>query len=99
PAPSTTLFPYTTLFRSAADGAAMRRTMAEDSVDLVLFDLGLFGEDGLIFICHICVQSNVGVIIVTGSGESVDRSVSLELGADDLDRKSTRLNSSHVKIS
>jgi DNA-binding response OmpR family regulator len=67
----------------AADGAGMRRIMAEGRVDLVLLDLGLPGEDGLSLTRHIRAQSNVGVIIVTGSGESVDRIVSLELGADD----------------
>ncbi|MCC6534712.1 MAG: response regulator [Burkholderiales bacterium] len=67
----------------AGDGEQMRRIMAQDKVDLVLLDLGLPGEDGLALTRHIRTQSNVGVIIVTGSGESVDRIVSLELGADD----------------
>jgi DNA-binding response OmpR family regulator len=67
----------------AADGTEMRRVMAENRVDLVLLDLGLPGEDGLSLTRHLRAQSNVGVIIVTGSGESVDRIVSLELGADD----------------
>jgi DNA-binding response OmpR family regulator len=65
------------------DGEGMRRTMREDPVDVVLLDLGLPGEDGLSLTRHIRAHSNVGVIIVTGSGESVDRIVSLELGADD----------------
>lgn len=66
-----------------ADGEAMRRMMGECKPDLVLLDLGLPGEDGLTLTRHIRAQSNVGVIIVTGSGESVDRIVGLELGADD----------------
>lgn len=67
----------------AADGRQMRERMAQHKVDLVLLDLGLPGEDGLALTRHIRSHSNVGVIIVTGSGESVDRIVSLELGADD----------------
>lgn len=67
----------------APDGAGMRRIMREDPADVVLLDLGLPGEDGLSLTRHIRAHSNVGVIIVTGSGESVDRIVSLELGADD----------------
>lgn len=67
----------------AADGKQMRERMAGHKVDLVLLDLGLPGEDGLALIRHIRSFSNVGVIIVTGSGESVDRIVGLELGADD----------------
>ena len=66
-----------------ADGNAMRRSMEESKPDLVLLDLGLPGEDGLTLTRHIRAHSNVGVIIVTGSGESVDRIVGLELGADD----------------
>ena len=65
------------------DGAGLKRAMAESKPDLVLLDLGLPGEDGLTLTRQIRAQSNVGVIIVTGSGESVDRIVSLELGADD----------------
>lgn len=67
----------------ASDGQEMREQMARRSVDLVLLDLGLPGEDGLALTRHIRSHSNVGVIIVTGSGESVDRIVGLELGADD----------------
>lgn len=67
----------------AADGQQMRSRMAAEKIDLVLLDLGLPGEDGLALTRHIRSFSNVGVIIVTGSGESVDRIVSLELGADD----------------
>lgn len=67
----------------ALDGEAMRRVMAESGVDLILLDLGLPGEDGLALMRHIRSHSNIGVIIVTGSGESVDRIVGLELGADD----------------
>ena len=67
----------------AADGAGMRRVMDESRPDLVLIDLALPGEDGLTLTRHIRAQSKVGVIIVTGSGESVDRIVGLELGADD----------------
>jgi len=68
---------------AVADGAAMRHAMAESPVDIVLLDLGLPGEDGLALTREIRSHSSVGVIIVTGSGEAVDRIVGLELGADD----------------
>jgi DNA-binding response OmpR family regulator len=67
----------------AADGAGLREAMAASTIDLVLLDLGLPGEDGLALTRHIRAHSNVGIIIVTGSGEAVDRIVGLELGADD----------------
>lgn len=67
----------------AADGNAMRRVLAEEMVDLVLLDLGLPGEDGFDLTRHLRANWRGPVIIVTGRGESVDRVVGLELGADD----------------
>ena len=67
----------------AADGAAMRSTLAAESVDLVLLDLGLPGEDGFELTRYLREHWRGAVIIVTGRGESVDRVVGLELGADD----------------
>ena len=67
----------------AADGTAMRRVLAEQAVDLVLLDLGLPGEDGFDLTRHLRTHWRGPVIIVTGRGESVDRVVGLELGADD----------------
>lgn len=67
----------------AVDGAGLRAAMAASKVDIVLLDLGLPGEDGSSLTRHIRAHSNVGIIIVTGSGEAVDRIVGLELGVDD----------------
>jgi two-component system, OmpR family, response regulator len=68
---------------AVADGASMRTTLAQGSVDLVLLDLGLPGEDGLDLTRYLRTHWGGPVIIVTGRGESVDRVVGLELGADD----------------
>ncbi len=65
------------------DGVAMRRVLAGDTVDLVLLDLGLPGEDGFDLTRYLRSDWCGPVIIVTGRGESVDRVVGLELGADD----------------
>jgi len=67
----------------AADGPAMRSTLATETVDLVLLDLGLPGEDGFELTRYLREHWRGAVIIVTGRGESVDRVVGLELGADD----------------
>jgi two-component system OmpR family response regulator len=68
---------------AAHDGHSMRRIMAQGPVDLVLLDLILPGEDGLTLARNLRVGSDVGIIILTGRGETVDRIVGLEMGADD----------------
>lgn len=69
---------------AVADGAAMRRHLTEHPVDLVLLDLGLPQEDGLVLARELRSRNDVpGIIIVTGRGEPVDRILGLELGADD----------------
>jgi two-component system, OmpR family, response regulator len=69
--------------RTAADGHAMRAELAISPVDLVLLDLGLPGEDGLEITRYLRANWQCAVIIITGRGDSVDRVVGLELGADD----------------
>jgi DNA-binding response OmpR family regulator len=68
---------------TAANGAEMRDALAQDAFDLVLLDLGLPGEDGLTLTRELRAEWGGAVIIITGRGESVDRVVGLELGADD----------------
>jgi len=68
---------------TANDGEAMRRVMAQGPVDLVLLDLILPGEDGLTLARKLRLNSNVGIIILTGRGETLDRIIGLEMGADD----------------
>jgi two-component system OmpR family response regulator len=67
----------------AHDGQGMRRLMAQAPVDLVILDLMLPGEDGLTLARSLRDGSNVGIIILTGRGETVDRIIGLEMGADD----------------
>ncbi len=67
----------------AADGATMRQCFSGSSVDLVLLDLVLPGEDGLLLARELRAQSDVGIIMLTGRGDMVDRVVGLEVGADD----------------
>ena len=68
---------------TAANGAGMRDVIARTTVDLVLLDLGLPGEDGFELTRQLRKHWNGALIIITGRGESVDRVVGLELGADD----------------
>src|SRR6202045_2713831 len=52
-------------------------------VDLVILDLMLPGEDGLTLARGLRDESGIGIIILTGRGETVDRIIGLEMGADD----------------
>jgi DNA-binding response OmpR family regulator len=68
---------------SAGDGAALRAAIAAETIDIVLLDLGLPREDGLELTRWLRERWRGAIIIVTGRGDSVDRVVGLELGADD----------------
>ena len=65
------------------DGSAMDKALAESSVDLILLDLMLPGEDGLSIAKRLKQTRNTPIIMVSAQGEEVDRIVGLEIGADD----------------
>jgi two-component system phosphate regulon response regulator OmpR len=67
----------------AEDGDAMRAEIERATPDVVLLDLRLPREDGLVLARYLRERYDVGIIMVTGSGEVVDRIVGLEVGADD----------------
>jgi two-component system, OmpR family, response regulator len=69
---------------TAQSGGEMSKVMAQSPVDLVILDLMLPGEDGLTLARSLRQDlPNVGIIILTGRGEIVDRIIGLEMGADD----------------
>jgi two-component system phosphate regulon response regulator OmpR len=67
----------------ADSGVAMRVELARAVPDVVLLDLALPGEDGLTLARYLREHYDLGIIMVTGAGELVDRIVGLEMGADD----------------
>src|SRR5262245_48117094 len=67
----------------APDGAGMRTVMKRCSIDVVLMDVNLPGEDGLALTRELRSTTNVAVVMVTAMGQTVDRIVGLEMGADD----------------
>lgn len=68
---------------AVADGRAMRAALDGGRFDLVILDLMLPGEDGLVLCRELRAQSNLPVIMLTARGEETDRIVGLEMGADD----------------
>src|ERR1700730_5323463 len=67
----------------AADGGAMCRGLEEHSIDLVILDLMLRGEDGLNLCRRLRATSHVPIIMLTAMADHTDRVVGLEVGADD----------------
>jgi len=67
----------------AENGAVMRECLARETVHLVLLDIVLPGEDGLALARDLRSRFEVGIIMLTGRGDMVDRVVGLEIGADD----------------
>src|SRR5688572_20453576 len=67
----------------AASGAEMREVLDRELPDIVLMDVRLPGEDGLTLARFLRERYDVGIIMVTASGDVVDRVVGLEVGADD----------------
>lgn len=69
---------------SLADGPALRAAMtAGASPDVVILDLGLPGEDGLSLTRYLRDQHHAAILIASGKGDTMDRVIGLEVGADD----------------
>jgi two-component system OmpR family response regulator len=64
-------------------GSDLLALMVSDPPALVLLDLGLPGEDGFTIARQLRERWRVGLVIVTGRGDAVDKVVGLEIGADD----------------
>ncbi len=67
----------------AGDGREMRDCLDKQSIDIILLDLVLPGEDGLTLARDLRARSDVPLIMLTGRDDVVDRVVGLEVGADD----------------
>ena len=72
-------------YKVTATDTALRAeaVLAADAVDLLLVDITLEGKDGLQITREQRAKSDIGIILITGLSDEVDRIVGLELGADD----------------
>jgi two-component system phosphate regulon response regulator OmpR len=62
----------------------MRQILAREPVDLVVLDIRMPGEDGIALARHLRADgSGPAIIFLTASGQTIDRIVGLEVGADD----------------
>ena len=67
----------------AHDGAAGLDLFHQETPDLVLLDIMMPGMDGIEVIKQIRRESSVPVIMLTAKGDTIDKVLALELGADD----------------
>jgi two-component system OmpR family response regulator len=67
----------------AAEGRAMWQTLKDNTIDLVVLDLNLPGDDGLTLCRNLRANSSTPVIMLTARNEPLDRILGLEMGADD----------------
>ncbi|USD66267.1 two-component system response regulator TorR [Vibrio sp. SCSIO 43136] len=82
----------------AESGEQMREVLATNSIDLVMLDINLPNEDGLMLTRELRSQSDIGIILVTGRTDSIDKIVGLEMGADDYVTKPFELRELLVRV-
>src|SRR3712207_9516352 len=94
--PRSTLFPYTTLFRSGLAFKANVDDLRESPALRIAAALAREGA-GRLLVAEPYVSSLPEELAETGTVKLVDMATAIEEA--DIDRKSTRLNSSHANIS
>lgn len=68
---------------AVGDGKGMWSALDAGSVNIVVLDLMLPGDDGLTLCRNLRARSQMPVIMLTARGEETDRIIGLEMGADD----------------
>src|SRR6201987_2412294 len=66
-----------------ASGRDIGEVMVRETIDLVILDLRLPGEDGMQIARKLRLGSDIPIIMLTGRKDEADRVMGLELGADD----------------
>lgn len=70
--------------RVAVNGDGMWACLRQHPIDVVLLDIGLPGRDGLELARELRAHNaSIGLILVTGRNDEIDKIVGLESGADD----------------
>lgn len=68
---------------TAQDAVELREVLDEKSIDALVLDINMPGEDGLSALRSLRVTNDIPVIMLTATAEVVDRILGLEMGADD----------------
>ena len=78
--------------------AAMRACIDKAIPHVVLLDVGLPGEDGLSLARYLREHHDIGIIMVSGAGQTLDRIIGLEVGADDYVAKPFDPRELHARV-
>lgn len=84
--------------RLAADATELRSRIDEQVPDLVILDINMPGEDGLAALRRLRSESDIPVVMLTAAGETIDKIVGLEMGADDYLGKPVDLRELEARI-
>ena len=69
--------------RQAETKVEAQKALSEYIIDLVLLDINLPDGDGLQIAGELRAKSEIGIILVTGKTDEIDRIIGIEVGADD----------------
>ncbi len=67
----------------ASSGEQMSTILNDEAIDLVVLDLRLAGDDGMVIARSLREKSSIPIVMLTGVRDEADRVMGLELGADD----------------
>ena len=68
---------------SADNGRNMRKILENSAIDIILLDVMMPGEDGLMLCRYVQDKYKIPVILLTALSDDDDKVVGLEMGADD----------------
>ena len=70
---------------TAADGREMRALLDTNAIDLIVLDVMLPGEDGLVLCRNLRASKHraIPILMLTARDDATDRIIGLEMGADD----------------
>lgn len=84
--------------RLAGDAQELRASIEDSAPDLIILDINMPGEDGLSALRRLRSESTIPVVMLTAAGETIDKIVGLEMGADDYLAKPVDLRELEARI-
>ncbi len=82
----------------AENKTQMNVVLENNHIDLIMLDINLPDEDGLMITRNLRSHSNIGIVLVTGRTDAIDKIIGLEMGADDYVTKPFELRELLVRV-